>query len=534
MKTESEQKTQQEKRRRVQRCEALSFIMLPVFSFLLFIVCLAGCSVRIPKETNAADRAPVIRPDYSNLVVPPNIAPLNFEITEKGDAYRTLIRSASDTSGQSGLVVEGKTVKIPLAFWKSLLKANQGKNICFDLFVKTGQQWTRYKSVVNTVSTDPIDPYVAYRLIPPGQFFGELTLNQRHLESFVERPFFDNNATFNNQPTQNGTCANCHCFRNGKADQFFFHVRYVHGGTILYRNGKLDKIDTMFGDSGNSATYPAWHPTLPIIVFSANETLQLIHSRSIKKNETFDARSDLLLYDIEKNAFSHIFRTPDIFETFPCWVPEGDCLYFCSCGPLAPEKLKMFNKLKNLSPFSPKDFESFKYNLLKMSFDPKSQKFGKPEVVIDAVKEGKSVAFPRISPQGRFLIYTLADFGTFPIMHRESDLWLYDIQTKENRPMTEINSDLPETYHSWDSSGRWLVFSSRRDDGSYTRLYFSHIDENGRGSKPFMLPQYDPADNLRRMKSYNIPEMVSEPIPVSTGKTMRLIESPKITPAHYD
>ena len=533
MNTISEQKTQQEKASRKRENGVLSVWLLVVL-FLFFSVYLAGCGKRIPTNASLAETTPTIKPDYGNLVIPPNIAPLNFEIIAEGQAFRTLIRSESDTTGKSGLVVEGKTVKIPIKFWKSLLKANQGKKICFDIFVKTGKEWRRYPSIVNTVSTDPIDPYVAYRLIPPGQYFGELTLNQRHLESFTERPFFDNNATFNDQPTQNGTCANCHCFRNGKADQFFFHVRYVHGGTILYRNGKLDKIDTMFGDTGNSATYPAWHPTLPIIVFSANETLQLIHSRSIKKNETFDSYSDLLLYDIEKNAFSHIFRTPDIFETFPCWVPEGDCLYFCSCGPLAPEKLKMFNKLQTLAPFSPKDFESFKYNLLKMSFDQTSGQFGKPEVVIDAVKDGKSVAFPRVSPQGRFLIYTLADFGTFPIMHRESDLWLYDMQTKENRCMTEINSDMPETYHSWDSSGRWLVFSSRRGDGSYTRLYFAHIDENGRGSKPFMLPQYDPADNLRRMKSYNIPEMVSEPIPVSIGKTMRLIQSPKITPSHYD
>lgn len=505
-----------------------------VLLVLLFITCMPGCGVSVPDTNERVDLRPAIYPDYADLVIPPNIAPLNFNICEEGNAFRTLVRAESDPSGESGLVVEGKTVKIPAAYWKSLLQKNQGKNICFDVFVKQEKVWKRYRSITNTISDDPIDPYVAYRLIPPGQYFGELTLNQRHLESFAELPFFDNNATFNNEPTENGTCANCHCFRNGKTDQFFFHVRYVHGGTILYRNGKLDKIDTMFGDHGNSATYPAWHPTLPVIVFSANQTLQLIHSRSIKKNETFDTDSDLLLYDIEKNTFSHIFKTSDVFETFPCWVPEGDCLYYCSCGPFSPDKLQLFEKIQQMAPFSPHEFETFKYNLLKMSFDRKTWKFGDPEVVVDAVKQGKSVAFPRISPQGRFLIYTLADFGTFPIMHRESDLWLYDMQTRTNRPMDEINSDMPETYHSWDSSGRWLVFSSRRDDGSYTRLYFAHIDKNGRGSKPFMLPQYDPADNHRRMKSYNIPEMVSERIPVSIGQTMRLIQSPKLKAAHYD
>ena len=99
--------------------------------------------------------------------------------------------------------------------------------------------------------------------------------------------------------------------------------------------------------------------------------------------------------------------------------------------------------------------------------------------------------------------------------------------------MTEVNSEESESYHTWDSSGRWLIFSSRRDDGLYTRIYLSHIDSMGNGSKPFLLPQRDPASNQTRMKSYNIPEPMTAPIPLSVEKIMRTVTCGEPDEANY-
>ena len=60
----------------------------------------------------------------------------------------------------------------------------------------------------------------------------------------------------------------------------------------------------------------------------------------------------------------------------------------------------------------------------------------------------------------------MAPFGTFHIWHPESDLYVVDLETGENRELTEANSDDTESYHSWSSNSRWIVFSSRRDEGS--------------------------------------------------------------------
>ena len=71
-----------------------------------------------------------------------------------------------------------------------------------------------------------------------------------------------------------------------------------------------------------------------------------------------------------------------------------------------------------------------------------------------------------------------------------------------------VTSDT-ESYHSWSSNSRWIVFSSRRIDGLYTRPYFAYIDEEGNASKPFLLPQKDTDYYHRFMKSYNIPEFIT-------------------------
>jgi hypothetical protein len=58
-----------------------------------------------------------------------------------------------------------------------------------------------------------------------------------------------------------------------------------------------------------------------------------------------------------------------------------------------------------------------------------------------------------------------------------------------------------------------MVFASKRDDGLYGKPYFTHIDEEGRATKPFLLPQRDPEYYDYTLKSFNIPELVDGDLP---------------------
>lgn len=114
-------------------------------------------------------------------------------------------------------------------------------------------------------------------------------------------------------------------------------------------------------------------------------------------------------------------------------------------------------------------------------------------------------------------MFTLSDYGNFSIWHKEADLWLLDLTSGDLRKLSEVNSDDTESFHNWSSNSRWFVFSSRRGDGLYTRLYLASMDENGKISKPFLLPQEDPETYYdRSVYSYNVPDFVNAPIQLDT------------------
>ena len=200
------------------------------------------------------------------------------------------------------------------------------------------------------------------------------------------------------------------------------------------------------------------------------------------------------------------------FETFPTFSPDGRTLYFCTA-----EARSM-----------PHEYSEVKYNLCSIAFDPVTRSFGsKIDTLYNVRENGKSVSFPRVSPDGKFLLFTLSGYGNFSIWHKDADLYLLDIESGFFHPLLNANSTDTESYHSWSSNNRWIVFSSRRIDGLYTRPYFAYIDESGNASKPFLLPQEDTDFYHRFMKSYNIPEFITGKVSSNIRKISKLAKESK-------
>ena len=495
-------------------------IAVPLLILLLLLV---GCGASVPSGADDLDRQPVINPDYTDLTIPPNIAPLNFEILTPADEYITVISGRESESLPRQRVVRGKTVVIPEKFWKELLADSVGGEIRFTVYARTGQTWQKFQPITNTVSPDRIDPWLTYRCIDPGYVqYGRVMIEQRCIENFKTKSIFDNAAVSPH------SCANCHHARAGDPNNALFHVRQDYGGTMLRYNGKLKKINTVWPKSGFAMSYPSWHPTLPLIAYSSNNTRQTFHSRDIKKIEVLDNFSDLMLYDIEKGEIIPIFETEDIYESFPAWTKDGKTLYYCVAEMKTSEsrlgKTRKETAEERLSEMCDRNRE-IHYSLMKMDFDSQTMSFSAPTAVLDAKATGKSYVHPRVSPDGRFLVYVEMDYGTFPLTHRESELMLLDLVTGQSRPLDEINADAPESFHSWDSTGRWMVFSTRRANGTFTRTYFTHFAEDGTCTKPFLLPQRTPDDERANRYSHNLPELLTGPVPLTGGAMAREIRA---------
>ncbi|MBQ2585371.1 MAG: PD40 domain-containing protein, partial [Bacteroidaceae bacterium] len=77
--------------------------------------------------------------------------------------------------------------------------------------------------------------------------------------------------------------------------------------------------------------------------------------------------------------------------------------------------------------------------------------------------------------------------------------------------------------HTWSSNGRWIIYSSRRDDGNYTRPYICYFDKNGTAHKPFILPQKSTKFYQQLFKSFNVPEFMVQPVTISRRQLLKTV-----------
>jgi hypothetical protein len=472
---------------------------LIILPFLLY-----SCGSKPDGNFTLSELIPKLDPEYSDITIPPNIAPLNFIIKEQGNAF--FARFSSIIGTEIELTSGNGKIQIPESKWRKMLLNCTGKNIKLDIFSRDeGGKWLKFKTITYKVAPEPIDPYLYYRLLYPGyESWAELSINCRSLESFKSKSLIENSIVDQN-------CVNCHSFNNGKSDDFLFHMRGTMGGTYFYSQGKFKKINLKTKEMKNGAVYPRWHPSGKFVAFSSNKIIQRFHAADNKKVEVSDLESMLVLYDVEKNEIMNIelANKEKFMDTYPEWSPDGKYLYFCRAAQIG-EKY---------------DFKEIKYNLCRVPFEINKRTFGDVELVFNAEQINKSIAFPRISPNGKFLIVTLFDYGCFPIWHKEADLYSINLENfKADR--LSLNSDYSDSYHSWSSNSKWLIFSSKRGDGLTARPYISYMEDNGNSDKPFILPQEDPEFYKGFLKSFNIPEFSTLKIDWNPGEIRKLAKSP--------
>lgn len=467
---------------------------------------LSAChKAEIPAMYTTVEEPVRLLPDYADVTIPPNIAPLNFLIDEEGiEACVAQINYPGGTL----TVGKGNHIVFEEEQWRTILKSTIGKSLVVDLYAKKKEAWQRYPSFEIRVAPDSLDAYVSYRLIPPSySTYEDLFICQRCIENFEEVQLYNNRMLGS---VKGGHCINCHAFQNYHTERMQFHVRSEYGGTIIYDQGKLSKVDLKRNGAISSGVYPAWHPTRNLIVYSMNMTSQNFHTHYKGKVEVFDSAAGLLLYDVENDEVQVICNEPDLLDAFPTWSPDGEWLYYASA------------RHKEMT-----EYEQLKYNIMRRRFDAEHLSFGAAEMVLDAAAMGMSATVPRISPDGNYLLFTLGNYGVFHIWHPEADLYIADLQQDSIscHPLTAANSSRAESYHNWSSNGRWMVFESRRRDNNYTRLYFAYFDRNGEVHKAFELPQEDPNYETLHLRSYNVPELTIEPVKTTPQTLAEKVQS---------
>lgn len=452
----------------------------------------------LPEKTN-------LHPDYTDTVIPPNIAPLNFRIEEH--AHRYFVRIHSLNGPSIDILTARPAVRIPPRKWRKLLNTNRGNSLTIDIFLHQEGRWNRCQPVTNTVAEEPIDSRLAYRLINPlYNYWSSVGVYQRDLTTFEQSEIL------HSRRYDNG-CVNCHTFLNNDPADMFLGIRSAaYGSATLHTSaGRVEKIGAKWG-------YTAWHPSGKLAACSVNAVHLFFQAAGMEVRDVIDLDAVMTYYDLRSQTVKTApgIADKDRLETYPTWSPDGKYLYFCSAPILWTDRKTV----------PPKEFKDVRYDLRRISYDLDTDTWGEPETVLSAAETGKSLLLPRITPDGRFLVFCMCNYGCFPIYQPSSDLCVMNLADRTWRKL-DINSEFSESWHSFSSNSRWMAFSSRRQAGLFTRTYFTYIDSAGTFHKPFVLPQQDPGFYDGFIKTFNVPELITGPVNVSPKKLAKAVRNPE-------
>ncbi len=442
-------------------------------------------------------------PDYRDVTIPRNIAPLNFMLTD--DDVDAVCADFSAGGETLRVASRGRKVVIGERDWHKLLSDANVDRISVNLYYRRAGFFLRDTFSIE-VSNDALDPYVTYRLIEPGyEVWNHIQIEERDMTTFDTRILADNKNI-------GGRCMNCH-IHSEDGNSTLFHVR-GNGGASLFAQGDADgsvrkgirRVTLRDPRMKGGAVYGELSADGHYGVFSSNEIIPLLHSEGSRRLEVYDAWSDLCIYDFRRDTMilSSLVSGDSDMETFPCFSPDARTVYYCS-APALP---------------LPDSIDSLRYSILRLGFDGNAWT-GPADTIWSAPRHRASASFPKVSPDGRFLLFCASRCGTFPIWHRETCLRMIDLRSGKEINVNNLNSPVSDTYHSWSSSSRWVVFASKRTDGQYGRIYIAHIDEDGQASRPFALPQEDPEHDILSLKSFNIPDISPRPAPFSESDVIR-------------
>jgi tetratricopeptide (TPR) repeat protein len=207
---------------------------------------------------------------------------------------------------------------------------------------------------------------------------------------------------------------------------------------------------------------------------------------------------------------------PRYVQTGGFWSPDGKWIVFARA--LAREP---YDKNRPLANYANDPNETpIQYDLYRVPFN--EGKGGAAEPITGAGRNGMSNSFPKVSPDGKWIVFVEAKNGE--VMRPDSQLYIVPFAGGVARRL-RANMAPMNSWHSWSPNGKWLVFSSKAR-GPYTQMYLTHIDAGGNSSPAILIDDATAAN-----RAVNLPEFVNttadgiEEIQIQAIEIYRLIEN---------
>jgi Flp pilus assembly protein TadD len=213
----------------------------------------------------------------------------------------------------------------------------------------------------------------------------------------------------------------------------------------------------------------------------------------------YPMRGILAWYDREEKKLKPLpgADDPNFVQTSAFWSPDGKYLIFSRAEARDPYPPNAPQPTFAGDPREPQ----IQYDLYRIPFNHGLG--GKAEPIEGASHNGMSNNFPKVSPDGKWIVFVENHNGL--LMRPDSKLYIVPFAGGKAR-MMRCNLWRMNSWHTFSPNGRWLAFSSKARS-PYTQLMLTHIDAHGNDS-PAILVENTTAAN----RAVNIPEFVNVPM----------------------